>query len=86
MKKQTGFTARVLTIVKKIPKGNTMSYKAVARKAGNEKAARAVGMIMSKNTDTNVPCHRVIRSDGALGGYNGLRGTKQKLLKKEGTI
>jgi O6-methylguanine-DNA--protein-cysteine methyltransferase len=43
-------------------------------------------MIMSKNTDTNVPCHRVIRSNGALGGYNGLRGTKQKLLKKEGTI
>lgn len=76
----------MLTIVKKIPKGKTMSYKQVAKRAGNENGARAVGMIMSRNTDKSVPCHRVIRSNGTLGGYNGLRGTKEKLLKKERTI
>jgi O-6-methylguanine DNA methyltransferase len=86
MKKQSVFTKNVIVVVKRIPKGKTMSYKQVAKQAGNENGARAVGMIMSKNTDKTIPCHRVIRSDGTLGGYNGLRGTKEKLLKKERTI
>lgn len=81
------FKEKVLMIVTKIPKGKTLSYKAVAKRAGNEKAVRVVGNIMSKNTDLAVPCHRVIRSDGKIGKYNGLRGTsKEALLKKEQAI
>ncbi len=78
------FKEKVLEVVKKIPSSKTLSYKAVARKAGNEKASRAVGMIMSKNKDKTIPCHRVIRSDGKLGGYNGLRAvSKESILKHE---
>ena len=80
------FKEKVLETVKKIPRGKTMSYKEVADRAGSPFAARAVGTIMAANTDKSVPCHRVIRSDGKIGGYNGLRGTSDKaaLLKKEG--
>jgi methylated-DNA-[protein]-cysteine S-methyltransferase len=78
------FKEKVLTIVSKIPKGSVLTYKEVAKKAGNEKAARAVGMIMSRNYDLKVFCHRVIRSDGKMGGYNrGGSKAKQELLKKE---
>ena len=62
-KKQQRFSDRVRAVVKKIPKGKTMTYKQVATKAGNPKAARAVGMIMSHNFDSKIPCHRVIRGD-----------------------
>ncbi len=64
-------------VVRDIPSGKTLSYKEVAMRAGSPNAARAVGMIMSHNKDKNVPCHRVIRSDGKIGGYNGIRGGKQ---------
>ena len=81
------FKQRVLKIVSKIPKGKTMSYAEVAKAAGNPNAYRAVGNIMHNNPDPKrVPCHRVIKSDGTVGGYAG--GTKKKiaLLKKEGAI
>lgn len=80
------FREKVVTIVKGIKRGKTMTYKEVARRAGHPGAARAVGAIMASNNDKRVPCHRVIRSDGTLGGYNGLQGTKSKLalLRKEG--
>lgn len=78
------FKANVIAVVKKIPKGKTLSYKEVAAKAGHPLAARAVGAIMRTNTDKSVPCHRVIKSDGTLGGYNGLRGEKARLLNSEG--
>ena len=77
------FKIRVVDIVKGIPKGKTMSYKEVAVKAGNPKAARAVGVIMRSNKDVSIPCHRVIRSDGQLGGYNGLKGDKSTILYTE---
>ena len=80
------FKEKVIAVVKKIPKGKTMSYKQVAAKAGHSGAARAVGAIMRVNKDKSVPCHRVIRSDGTLGGYNGIRGEKEKLLRKEKAI
>lgn len=86
MVKRNLFREKVLTIVKRIPKGKTMSYKEVAGKAGHPSAARAVGAIMRTNTDTSVPCHRVIKSDGSLGGYNGIRGVKEALLRKEGAL
>ena len=64
-----------------------MTYKEVATQAGNPKAARAVGMIMSKNYRPDVPCHRVVRSDGSLAGYNrGGTAKKQELLRTEGAL
>ncbi len=86
-KNNVTFSERVKDVVKHIPRGKTMSYKGVAIRAGNPKAFRAVARIMSKNYDPNIPCHRVIRTDGGLGGYN--RGgilEKHKILKKEGVI
>ena len=66
---------------------DTQMYKEVATKAGNPKGARAVGTIMAHNADKNIPCHRVIRSDGKIGEYNGLQGlSKESLLRKEGAI
>ena len=79
------FTEHVRDIVRKIPKGTVMTYKEVALKAGNKNASRAVANIMASNYDIDVPCHRVIRSDGGLGGYN-RGGTKKKraILISEG--
>ncbi len=80
------FSDKVRAIVKKIPKGKTLTYAEVARRAGNIQAARAVGAIMRANRDPSIPCHRIIRSDGKLGGYNRLRGkTKRQLLTSERT-
>ena len=67
------FSEKVRTIVKQIPKGKTLSYKEVAIKAGNPRAARAVARVMSTNYDPLIPCHRVICTNGTLGGYNGVR-------------
>ncbi len=86
MKTRT-FTERVRDIVRKIPKGKSMTYKEVAAKAGNPRAARAVGAIMRSNYNRDIPCHRVVKSDGSLGSYN--RGgtlRKRQLLKSEGAI
>lgn len=80
------FTERVKRVVAKIPKGQTMSYKQVAAAAGSPGAARAVGNIMKANWNKKIPCHRVIRSDGRVGGYN--RGTQTKIrrLRAEGAL
>ena len=80
------FKQKVFDVVSKIPKGKTLTYKEVARRAGRPKASRAVGNILSKNYDPKISCHRVVRSDGKIGKYN--RGAKNKLqlLKKEGAI
>ncbi len=78
------FTEKVRDIVREIPKGKSMTYKEVATKAGNPKAARGVGAIMRSNYNRDIPCHRVIRSDGTPGGYN--RGgtlKKQAILEEE---
>lgn len=80
----TAFADKVRAIVRKIPKGKTMTYTEVARKAGNPKAARAVGAVMRANFDPEIPCHRVIKSDGTLGSYN--RGgveRKRRMLEEE---
>lgn len=81
------FADRVRDVVRRIPKGKSMTYKEVAAKAGNPKAARAVGAIMRTNYDETIPCHRVVRSDGTLGNYN--RGgtlRKEQILKQEGAL
>lgn len=78
------FTQRVRDIVRRIPKGDSMTYKQVATAAGNPRAARAVGAIMRSNYDETVPCHRVVRTDGSLGGYNrGGEARKRALLQME---
>ena len=78
-KKSQTFKERVFAVVRKIPKGKTLTYKQVAARAGSPKAYRAVGSILSTNYDPKIPCHRVLRSDGGLGGYN--RGLKAKVAK-----
>ena len=76
-----------MKIVKGIPKGKTMTYKEVARRAQSPMAYRAVGSIMAKNYDPKIPCHRVIKSDGSLGNYNrGGVAKKLALLRKESAI
>jgi O-6-methylguanine DNA methyltransferase len=80
------FKEKVLKVVKKIPKGKTMTYMEVAKKAGSPRAFRAVGNILNKNHNPSIPCHRVICSDGSLGGYNRGKNKKKELLKKENAI
>jgi len=82
-RKSKSFTDAVHAVVKKIPKGKTLTYKQVAEKAGRPKAFRAVGNILNKNYDPSIPCHRVIRSDGSLGGYNRGVDRKVEILKTE---
>lgn len=79
------FGEKVLKVAAKIPRGKVLTYKRVAWLAGRPRAYRAVGNILNKNYNPAIPCHRVIRSDGSIGGYN--RGTKQKteLLRQEKT-
>lgn len=86
MKKSLSFTEKVYAVVQKIPRGSVMTYAAVAQKIGNPKAVRAVGSALNKNTNKEIPCHRVIRSDGSLGGYNKGARAKEALLRKEGAI
>ncbi len=80
------FSHKVLVVVAKIPRGKVMTYAEVARKAGSPRAVRAVGTILSKNYRPDVPCHRVIRSDGKLGQYNRGADEKKRILKKEGYL
>jgi O-6-methylguanine DNA methyltransferase len=80
------FREQVYSAVKKIPKGSVFSYKDVAHMIGRPNAYRAVGTALKCNTDPAVPCHRVIKSDGKVGEYNGLQGAKATLLKKEGAL
>lgn len=78
------FSEKVYRVVRKIPKGKVLTYKEVARRAGRPNAYRAAGNILNKNYDPEIPCHRVIRSDGKIGGYNRGVVNKRKILKKEG--
>jgi len=82
----TTFKEKVLEVVRHIPKGKTMSYKQVARRAGSPGAYRVVGNIMARNWDPTVPCHRVIKSNGRTGQYNRGAQNKIRILKKEGAI
>jgi O-6-methylguanine DNA methyltransferase len=80
---QTSFTKSVYSVVKKIPKGKTLTYKQVAEAAGRPGAYRAVGNILNKNYDPTIPCHRVVRSDGKTGGYNRGAERKKEILNEE---
>lgn len=81
---QGAFKERVLGVVRTIAEGEMLSYAEVANRAGSPNAFRVVGSIMKANSDLSVPCHRVVRSDGKIGEYNGLRGpSKEELLRSE---
>ena len=84
----TEFQIRVWNELKKIPKGETRTYKEIAELIGKPTAARAVANACGKNPyPITIPCHRVIRSDGGLGGYSGEGGVdKKKLLLKNEKI
>ena len=85
--KGTKFQLKVWNYLKKIPRGKVKTYSEVAKAIGKPLAVRAVANAIGKNPlAPQIPCHRVIRSDGTLGGYSGKGGIKTKslLLKKEG--
>ncbi len=84
MKTTTAWTARVLSIVRRIPPGRVATYGDVAALAGRPRAARAVGNIMRGCGRPDVPCHRVIAANGRLGGYGGNELLKRSLLVAEG--
>ena len=87
--KPTQFQKDVWEAIDKIPFGETRTYKELASSIGHPKAYRAVANACGKNPNpVSTPCHRVISSDGTIGGYSGKGGIKKKkaLLKKEGIL
>lgn len=91
------FTIQVLKIVSQIPPGQVLTYAQVAKAAGSPRAYRAVGSILHRNFRRRdwqlpfehgepIPCHRVIRSDGLVGGYAAGTPEKEKMLTREGHI
>ncbi|MFH0891117.1 MAG: MGMT family protein [Candidatus Liptonbacteria bacterium] len=84
-REQSQFCLRVYRATRKIPRGKVATYAQIARAIGHPRACRAVGNILNKNKNTkNIPCHRVVRSDGTPGGYAfGFR-RKIEILKREG--
>jgi len=82
-----GFRRRALHAIDRIPYGRTRSYTQIARSAGNERAVRAAGTACGSNPiPIVVPCHRVLRSGGGLGGYGGGLPMKEALLELEGVL
>lgn len=80
----TEFYKKVWGILKEIPFGETRTYKWIAEKIGNPRAVRAVGQALSRNPlPIILPCHRVIESDGSIGGYFSGVNIKARLLKME---
>ena len=82
----TPFQIKVWNYLMKIPKGKVLTYKEVAKAIGKPKSYRAVGNVIGKNPyPPKIPCHRVVRSDGGIGGYSGKGGIDQKkrLLRSE---
>ena len=85
----TKFQIKVWKAISKIPKGRTQTYKEIAKLIGKPKASRAVANACGQNPYLiKIPCHRVIRSDGNIGGYSGKGGMREKkrLLKNEGVF
>jgi ribonuclease HII len=80
------FQEKVYYLVSQIPRGQIMTYQEIAQKIGHPRAYRAVGNALNKNIDPQVPCHRVIRANGQMGGYNQGSQIKKKLLKREGAL
>ncbi len=87
MSQPTPFQLQVWAEIKKIPRGQTRTYLQIAQALGKPKASRAVANACGQNPNLiSTPCHRVIRTDGGLGGYSGPGGqeAKRRLLISEG--
>lgn len=80
------FRKKVYQVVAKIKKGEVLSYQEVAKRAGSPFAFRAVGNILKTHQIENLPCHRVIKSNGEIGGYRWGKEKKLLLLRKEGWL
>ena len=80
------FRERVFRATRKIPYGKVTTYKNIAVAIGSPRAVRAVGNALNKNRSAQVPCHRVVRSDGGVGGYAHGQRNKILVLKKEGIL
>lgn len=80
----TAFERSVYEEVKKIPKGRVATYRQIARILGRPRGGRAVGNALNKNIFSNVPCHRVVRADGSVGGYAWGMQEKINVLRREG--
>ena len=79
--KGTKFQLKVWNFLKKIPKGTVKTYSEVAKAIGKPLAVRAVANAIAKNPyPIQIPCHRVIRLDGSLGGYSGVGGVKKRKI------
>ncbi len=79
------FQKQVYDLISRIPRGRISTYRAVARALDKPRASRAVGNALHNNPFApQVPCHRIIKSDGRVGGYGGGPEKKQAMLKKEG--
>jgi methylated-DNA-[protein]-cysteine S-methyltransferase len=82
-----GFRREILNETARIPFGQTLSYAEIAKRAGSPRAHRAAGSALGANPiPIIVPCHRVLRSDGGLGGYGGGLDVKRQLLRLEGAL
>jgi len=87
LSKLTNFSAKVLRHASKIPRGKVATYAGLAKTLGSPHAARAVGTALANNPfPIVIPCHRVVRTDGSLGGFGGGLKMKRELLEKEGVI
>lgn len=83
MKKPKSFNEKIYSLLKKVPKGKVTTYKILAEALGT-KAYRAVGQAMRRNPYApKVPCHRVVKSDGSIGGFSGSLNPKSKEVKKK---
>jgi methylated-DNA-[protein]-cysteine S-methyltransferase len=79
------FKDKIYSLVARIPDGKVTTYAELARAAGKPRATRLVGQILNRNPNpVVVPCHRVVRSDGTVGGYASGTGAKRRLLAREG--
>ena len=81
----TIFQKAVWEATRRVPKGKVTTYAAIAKLIGRPRAVRAVGNALNKNPYApQVPCHRVVKSDGSLGGFAGGVKNKKQILEKEG--
>jgi methylated-DNA-[protein]-cysteine S-methyltransferase len=86
-KKSAGFAYKAYMAARKIPRGWVSAYSDVARAAGCPGSARAVGNALNKNSFApDIPCHRVVKADGSVGGFNRGSAAKIRMLKSEGIL
>jgi len=81
---ESGFRKKVFAACARIRRGRVSTYSRIAKAIGRPGAARAVGNALDKNRSKQVPCHRIVRSDGRVGGFAHGSKKKEEMLRKEG--